>query len=91
MVGPIDGERRVVSHLTEEKEMARGKNFQPMTPLIGERERERGEDGSTYRRRQAYGGGISGDMAQRPLPYSRLDSHTGAVGLKSTWATVPLG
>jgi hypothetical protein len=40
MVGPIDGERRVVFHLTEEKEMARGKNFQPMTPLIGERERE---------------------------------------------------
>jgi hypothetical protein len=37
-------ERQAVSHLTEEKEMARGKNLWTMTPFIGarrERERER--------------------------------------------------
>jgi hypothetical protein len=41
MVGPIDGERRVVSHLTEEKEMARGKKFPADdSSYRGKRERE---------------------------------------------------
>jgi hypothetical protein len=41
MVGPIDGERRVVSHLTEEKEMARGKKF-PADDSSYRGKRERG-------------------------------------------------